>query len=43
MVSLTIVRDKQEQMLTMVPDAKKRSSLEEPPSPGTLPLMMMLR
>jgi S1-C subfamily serine protease len=29
-VSLTVVRDRKEQMLTMVPDSKKRSSVEQP-------------
>ncbi|MGI4758524.1 MAG: PDZ domain-containing protein [Janthinobacterium lividum] len=32
-VSLTVIRDRHEQMLTMVPDAKHRSKLEAPPPP----------
>jgi serine protease Do len=46
-VSLTVVRERKEQMLTMVPDSKKRSSMEQPAQPrtssqaGPPPVMMM--
>ena len=30
-VSLTVVRDRHEQLLTMVPDARHRSAVEAPP------------
>ena len=33
-VSLTVVRERREQTLTMVPDAKHRSSVETPPPPS---------
>lgn len=42
-VSLTVVRDRHEQMLTMVPDAKHRSSVETPAPPtGDRSWMTML-
>jgi serine protease Do len=42
-VSLTVVRERKEQMLTMVPDSKKRSSVEPQSQPqiGPPPVMMM--
>ncbi len=47
-VSLTVVRERKEQMLTMVPDSKKRSSMEQPSqlrtgSQAGAPPVMMLR
>jgi S1-C subfamily serine protease len=38
-VSLTVVRERKEQMLTMVPDSKKRSSVDTPANSNELPVM----
>ena len=42
-VSLTVVRDRKEQILTMVPDSKKRSSMEQPQAASPFSPLMMLR
>jgi S1-C subfamily serine protease len=43
-VSLTVIRDRHEQTLTMVPDSKRRSSVDQSVSPPTIAMpVMMLR
>ena len=38
-VSLTVIRDRKEQMLTMVPDSKKRSAVDVPVPSNQLQMM----
>ena len=43
-VSMTVIRERHEQLLTMVPDSKRRSALDESTQPSARPLpVMMLR